>query len=111
VVGQLELAGLALGARAGEGPVGVVEELALEEVLGDGRAVHAHEGWGRLRPAWWMAWAKSSLPVPFSPVMSTGSWLAVACTAPCFSASQGGAYADDALDGERVEAREESSSS
>jgi hypothetical protein len=43
VGGQLELAELAAH-RAGEGPLLVAEELALQQVLGDGPAVHADEG-------------------------------------------------------------------
>ena len=60
------------GDRAGEGALHVAEELALEQVLGDGAAVDGDER----RPARagerrWISRAISSLPVPVSPVMST----------------------------------------
>ena len=45
-VGQVELAPLA-AAGSGEGALLVAEELALDELLGDGRAVHVHQGVGR----------------------------------------------------------------
>ncbi len=43
-VGELEEAGLAALLRAGEGPVLVAEELALDEVVGEGAQVHSEEG-------------------------------------------------------------------
>ena len=58
--------------RAGERAALVAEQLALEQRLGQRRAVQLHE---RARCARglrsWMAAAMSSLPVPLSPVMST----------------------------------------
>ena len=57
---------------AGERPLLVAEELALDQVLGDGGAVDLHKGAGEPGGCRrWMARATSSLPVPFSPVMST----------------------------------------
>ena len=56
---------------AGEGAPHVTEELALEEGIGDGPAVHGHEPAVPARARPWMARATSSLPVPLSPVIST----------------------------------------
>ena len=57
---------------AGEGAAAVAEQLAFEQVAGDGGAVERDE---RLLPARseksWMARARISLPVPLSPVIST----------------------------------------
>ncbi len=64
---------LAVAVGAGEGAAHVAEELALQEVLGDGAAVDADEGLLPRAPALWMARATTSLPVPLSPVMSTGT--------------------------------------
>ena len=49
----------------------MAEELALEEGLGQGRAVDLDEGRLVRGLFSWMAWANSSLPVPLSPRRST----------------------------------------
>ena len=57
---------------AGEGPLAVAEQLALEHLARDRGAVEGDERLGRARPeARWMARASTSLPVPVSPVSST----------------------------------------
>ena len=59
---------LVLPVGAGEAAALVAEELALDQVRGDGAAVHGHEGLRsprRLRS--WMVCATTSLPVPVSP--------------------------------------------
>jgi hypothetical protein len=54
----------------GEGALHVAEELALQEALGHGAAVHGHETARRGRgESAWIALATSSFPVPLSPVM------------------------------------------
>ena len=58
--------------RAGEGAALVAEELALEQLARDRRAVHRDERAARrARSPAWIARATSSLPVPLSPVIST----------------------------------------
>jgi hypothetical protein len=57
---------LAAGARAGEGAALVAEELALEQRVGQRRAVLGDEAALRARPFSWIARAISSLPVPLS---------------------------------------------
>ena len=70
-VGLLEEAA-AVGRRVGERALLVAEELALEEVLGDGAAVDGDERRALARAtACGCARATSSLPMPLSPVMST----------------------------------------
>ena len=70
-VGDLEEP-LAVGVGAGEGPLAVAEELALDEVLGQGPAVDRDEGAGRRgRLLSWRLRAISSLPVPVSPRIIT----------------------------------------
>ena len=69
-VGQLEPAGAA-GDRAGEGPLLVAEQLALDESRGQGRAVDLDERLVPARLVEWMARAISSLPVPVSPQIRT----------------------------------------
>ena len=50
----------------------MAEQLALQQVLGQGRAVDRDQRPRRgSRDAWWMARATSSLPVPVSPSIST----------------------------------------
>jgi hypothetical protein len=53
----------------------VPEELVLEQVLRLRRAVEGDEPLGARGLFLWIAWAMSSLPVPDSPVMSTGRLL------------------------------------
>ena len=66
-VGLLELADLLRGG-AGERALLVAEQLALDQLLGDRRAVDLHEGARRARRLLrWMARATSSLPTPLSP--------------------------------------------
>ena len=69
--GQLEPP-LLLPVGAGERAALVAEELALQQLLGQGGAVDGHQraAPGRRRCKW-IAWATSSLPVPVSPVTST----------------------------------------
>jgi hypothetical protein len=65
-MGLLEFAGVALR-RAGEGAFLVAEELALNQLRGNGRAVERHE---RAAARWLFSCsvrATSSLPVPVSP--------------------------------------------
>ena len=69
-VGLLEAAdALLVGAR--EGALLVAEQLGLEQVLLQRRAVHLHEVAAARSELWWIAPAISSLPVPVSPRMST----------------------------------------
>ena len=68
----LEQAGLR-ARRAGEGAALVAEELALEQRLGNGAAVDATNGRSRRGLRSWIARATSSLPVPVSPSMTTGT--------------------------------------
>ena len=71
LVGAWNLPGAARD-RAGEGALHVAEELALDEVLGDGAAVDGDErARSRGCERRWSSRAMSSLPVPVSPVMST----------------------------------------
>ena len=90
LAGELEAAG-AVGDRAGERALDVPEQLALEHAGRERGAVDRDE-----RPlavcadAVWIARATSSLPVPDSPVISTGA--RVVDTAPiCFHTSRIGA--------------------
>ena len=70
-VGHLEQAPLAR-ARAGEGAALVAEQLALDQLGRDRRAVDLDERLvARAALSRWMARAMSSLPVPRSPVIST----------------------------------------
>ena len=70
-VGELEAAD-AVAQRAGERALLVAEELALEQLARDRRAVDADQRpVAALGCASWMARAISSLPVPVSPVIST----------------------------------------
>ena len=70
-VGLLEPAD-ALLVGAGERALLVAEQLGLEQVLLERRAVHLDEVARRCRSElWWMAPAISSLPVPVSPRIST----------------------------------------
>ena len=69
-LGEQALAGLD---RAGEPAANVPEELALEQLLRDGRRVDRHEGPVARALRAWIARATSSLPTPVSPVMSTGA--------------------------------------
>ena len=86
VVRQFELAGLAIGLGAREGALFVTEQFGFEQIARDGGTVDGHEGVQAARPlAWWMAWANSSLPVPLSPVMSTGKLLPAALRASLFT--------------------------
>ncbi len=72
-VGLLEGA-LARVGGAGEGALLVAEELALDELLGDGGAVDGDEGRARRAAEHaWRARATSSLPVPDSPRMATAA--------------------------------------
>ena len=73
-VGQLEAAQPPLGG-AGEGAALVAEQLALDERLGDGRAVEGDERLLARSERSWSARATSSLPVPVSPWTSTGAVL------------------------------------
>lgn len=57
---------------AGEGPLLVAEQLALQQVFRHGGAVDGHEGPAGAGEALCTAWANSSLPVPVSPMRSTG---------------------------------------
>ena len=68
--GELELAGAPLGG-AGEGAALVAEELALEQLARDGRAVEGDERAAPARRVVVDGLAISSLPVPLSPSMST----------------------------------------
>ena len=52
---------------AGEGPLAMAEQLALDEVLGQGAAVDRDEGPSARRLLSWRLRAISSLPVPVSP--------------------------------------------
>ena len=52
-------------------PRAVAEQLAVEHVARHGGAVEGHERPGRRGEARWMARARTSLPVPVSPVRST----------------------------------------
>ena len=71
-VGLLEEARRAL-LGVGERAAHVAEQLALEQRLGHRRAVDARRtGRSRRRLRAWSARATTSLPVPLSPVMSTG---------------------------------------
>jgi hypothetical protein len=70
-VGQLELAVAALAVGAGVGAGGHAEELGLQQRLGHGGDVDAHERLAGAGLAAWMACASSSLPVPVSPSSST----------------------------------------
>ena len=75
-VGDLEQAArVALG--AGEGAAHVAEQRRFEQRLGDGGAVLADERASRRGPFEWMARATSSLPVPLSPWITTGSVVSV----------------------------------
>ena len=59
------------GDGAGEGPLHVAEQLALEQRLGQRAAVDRDKGTIARASRWCSARATSSLPVPLSPVMST----------------------------------------
>ena len=61
----------AIGAR--ERAAHVAEQRRLEQALGDGAAVLAHERPAARAPFAWMARATSSLPLPDSPMRSTGT--------------------------------------
>ena len=70
LVGELDLAAAA-GHRAGERAPLVAEQLALQQPLGEGAAVHHHER-AEAAVALGVDEARdSSLPVPLSPVIST----------------------------------------
>ena len=70
-VGRLEETRL-VADGAGEGALHVAEELGLEQVLRDRRAVDRDEGARSARSlSAWIARATSSLPVPLSPAIST----------------------------------------
>jgi hypothetical protein len=69
-VGGLDLAGRGLGG-AGEGALLVAEELAFQQVLGDGGAVDGDEALPLRLEAWCSPCASTSLPVPLSPSSST----------------------------------------
>ena len=57
-----------------------------------------HEPLRRRRLLVWIARATSSLPVPLSPVISTGMSLAATCRAVCTTLPHGRGAADDALE-------------
>ena len=70
-VGDLEQPGL-VGDRAGERAALVAEQLGVEQVVVERRAVRDDEACDRgAREPTWIARATSSLPVPFSPWIST----------------------------------------
>ena len=78
-VGELEAAGAAIGG-AGERALLVAEDLALEQRLGNRRAVDGDERRGARGLSWWMVCATSSLPVPDSPRISTDAGVGAACS-------------------------------
>ena len=61
-----------VGDRAGERAPHVAEQLALDQLVRDRRAVDRHELAGARRERAWRRRAATSLPVPVSPVSSTG---------------------------------------
>ena len=97
-VGELELAG-AVAVRAGEGAAGVAEELALEQLGRDRRAVERDEERSRRGLRSWMARATSSLPVPVSPVISTLLFVGATRRMSSKTACIGGRAADQVLEG------------
>ena len=79
-VGLLELPG-AIGDRAGERALHVAEQLALDQLARNRRAVHLDERLCRRAcDCEWIARATSSLPVPFSPVISTRAGVLPTCS-------------------------------
>ena len=65
---------LAIGDGAGERAAHVAEQLRLEQRLGDRAAVDRRRtARARARLCAWIARATSSLPVPLSPMISTGA--------------------------------------
>ena len=77
-VGGDELAGL-LAHGAGERSLLVAEQLRLDQLLGDRRAVDLHERLPSTREERrWISRATSSLPVPDSPVISTVAFVGAA---------------------------------
>ena len=80
-VGVLEAA-FAVGAGVGEGAFDVAEQLVLEDAFGRSPAqFSATSRCLRRRLLLWIARAISSLPVPLSPMISTGMSLAATCRA------------------------------
>ena len=68
-------------AGAGERALLVAEQLALEQLGRQRRAVHLHERLGPCRgERWWIARATSSLPTPLSPRISTVTSLSATCS-------------------------------
>jgi len=84
-VGLLKLAGLAAPPGAGEGPALIAEELRFQEILRDGTQLMATKGLSFRLPARWMDLAMTSLPVPVSPVISTGKSLRAARMPICLT--------------------------
>ena len=81
--------------RAGERAALVAEELALDELARDGRAVDLDERVvRRAGERRWMARAMSSLPVPLSPVMSTDALVGATFSISWKMRCIGGAAAD-----------------
>ena len=70
--GLLDQAGL-VAQRPGEGAADVAEQLALQQMVGDGRAIDGDEGRRGPAPRVWISRAISSLPVPLSPMIRTGA--------------------------------------
>ena len=80
---------------AGERTSHVAEQLAGQQLLGQRRAVGDDEG-AAARGLWrWMARARMLLPVPFSPVISTGASVAATRAAMSSTACMAGRLAGD----------------
>ena len=76
-MGQLEEAGPPALLRPGKSPLLVAKELAFQQVPRKSGTIYRHKGVFSAGPsarrlAWWTAWAKSSFPVPVSPISRTG---------------------------------------
>ena len=101
--GLLEEAALGLH-RAGEGALGVAEQLALEQRLGQRGAVDGHErARARAASCGWIARATSSLPVPLSPATSTVDVGRRHARRPsCTRRASAASCADDRLDARRL---------